>query len=134
MCLDTNDPSAASLATQTLASTLRVRKALITDLEVMLDIGLEAMPMDPQWNWRFPHSSQYPEDTRYFTRQKYREFLEDKTGRWQVMLAEISSDNDVPPVSIAMAVWDIANVNRRGSQRRPKAKGQFSCMPNHRNH
>lgn len=93
------------------------------DLEVMLDIGLSAMPMDPQWNWRFPHRLQFPEDTRHFTRQKYREFLENKTGRWQVMVAEVKPENDVPPVTVAMAIWDVGSIKRRGSQRRWKSKG-----------
>jgi len=88
----------------------------------MLNVGLAAMPSDPQWNWRFPHRHQYPEDTRHFTRQKYREFLEDKTGRWQVMMVEGVSDKDTSPVTMAMAVWDVGSIDRRGSQRRRKSK------------
>lgn len=101
------------------------------DLEVMLDIGLSAMPMDPQWNWRFPHRRQFPEDTRHFTRQKYREFLEDKTGRWQVMVADDKSENDVSLVTVAMAIWDVGSINRRGSQRRRKSKGLLPSLLNH---
>lgn len=129
MCLDTSKPSAASFATKAIALPLTIRKASITDLEVMLDIGLTAMPMDPQWNWRFPHRLQFPEDTRRFTRQKYREFLEDKTGRWQVMVAEIASENDVSPVPGAMAIWDVGSIDRRGSQRRRKSKGMLPGLP-----
>lgn len=125
MCLDTNKSSAASFATKVIASSLIVRRASIIDLEVMLDIGLSAMPMDPQWNWRFPHRLQFPEDTRHFTRQKYREFLEDKTGRWQIMVADIKPENDVATVTVAMSIWDLGSINRRASQRRRKSKGQL---------
>jgi hypothetical protein len=128
MCLDTIEPSAASLATEAIAPILTVRRASIADLEVMLNIGLAAMPMDPQWDWRFPYRLQFPEDTCHFTRQKYREFLEDKTGRWQVIVAEIASENDVSPVTIAMAIWDTGSINRRGSQRRRKQKGWLSSL------
>ncbi|QDS69341.1 hypothetical protein FKW77_003640 [Venturia effusa] len=122
MCLDTNESSAASFATQAIGSSLIVRSASVTDLENMLDIGLSAMPMDPQWNWRFPYRLQFPEDTRRFTRQKYREFLEDKTGRWQVMVADIKLENDKAPVTVAMAIWDMGSINRRASQRRRRSK------------
>jgi hypothetical protein len=124
MCLDTSEHTAASFATEAIAPQLTVRRASITDLEVMLDIGISAMPMDPQWNWRFPHRLQFPEDTRHFTRQKYREFLEDKTGRWQVMLADGVSENGASNVTMAMAVWDVGSTNRRGSQRRRISKGE----------
>lgn len=95
------------------------------DLEAMLEIGLSAMPMDPQWDWRFPHRLQFPEDTRHYTRQKYREFLEDKI-RWQVMVAETKSENDVSPVTVAMAIWDVGSINKRGLQKRRKPSGQLT--------
>lgn len=75
----------------------------MADLDAMVDIALTAMPMDPQWNWRFPYQSEYPEDTRLFTRWKYEEFLQDE-GNWMVILAECEFANQ----PIAMAIWEVS--------------------------
>jgi hypothetical protein len=82
---------------------IRLRQATLADLDAMVDIALTAMPMDPQWNWRFPYQSEYPEDTRLFTRWKYEEFLQDE-GNWMVMLAECEFANQ----PIAMAIWEVS--------------------------
>jgi len=54
----------------------------------MVRIGFEAMPMDPQWNWRFAHRDRFPGDYERGTRETYRGFLENRLGRWHVLLAE----------------------------------------------
>ena len=88
-----------------------IRQANLADLDAMLDIGLTAMPLDPQWNWRFQHRFYFPEDHHKFTENTYREFLENKSGNWLVMLAEIAAEEwpgSLTPV--AFAVWNLANL------------------------
>jgi GNAT superfamily N-acetyltransferase len=98
-----------------------VRLASLADLDAMVDIGLAAMPLDPQWNWRFPHRLAFPDDHRKFTRSTYRYFLENKAGNWVVMLAEIvvpGEQGSVRPA--AFAVWNLANLTsceRSGAHR-----------------
>lgn len=88
-----------------------IRPAGLADLDAMLEIGLAAMPLDPQWNWRFPHRSAFPEDHRKFTRSTYRDFLENKSGNWVVMLAEIAVRGEPGSVSpAAFAVWNLASL------------------------
>lgn len=95
-----------------------LRAASILDLDVMVSIALAAMPLDPQWDYRFPHRRSYPEDTWLFTRRRYREFLENNR-RWWVVLAELAATpqgkpgNRVDhPKAIAFAIWDITHVTQ----------------------
>jgi len=96
-----------------------LREATILDLDVMVSIALAAMPLDPQWDYRFPHRRTYPEDTWLFTRRRYREFLENNR-RWWVVLAELAGGpqqgkpgNPVHhPQTVAFAIWDITHVTQ----------------------
>jgi hypothetical protein len=88
-----------------------IRQAGLADLNAVVDIVLAAMPLDPQWNWRFPHSLDFPEDHRKFTQSTYRHFLENKSGNWVVMLAEIAVQGEPGSVCpAAFAVWNLANL------------------------
>ena len=88
-----------------------IRRASLADLDAMLDIGLAAMPLDPQWNWRFPHRLDFPEDHRKYTQSIYRDFLENKSGNWVVVLAEIAVQDNPGSVSpAAFAVWNLASL------------------------
>jgi hypothetical protein len=91
---------------------ISIRRASRHDLDVIVDVIMAAMPMDPQWNWRFPRWREYPDDTRYFTMLKYDEFLRD-VKNWRVMVAEAEH-----ATVIAVAVWEIGNLYRCGSRRR----------------
>jgi hypothetical protein len=78
----------------------------------MTNIGVTAMPMDPQWDWRFPLRREFPLETYHFTRLKYLEFLQNKSGSWRVMIAEYQPDIHQKPVPIAFAIWDVTNVKK----------------------
>ena len=96
-------PKVRNFAITRTSPAIRIRRATIRDVDVMVNIALEAMPMDPQWNWRFPYWREFPEDIRFFTRRKYEEFLHDQ-GSWMIMLAECD-DVERP---IAMAIWEVS--------------------------
>jgi hypothetical protein len=95
-----------------MASPILVRHAQVSDVDVMTAIGLAAMPMDPQWNWRFPLQHHFPQDTYHFTRSKYLQFLENRDGNWRVMLAEYKPCGQAKSIPIAFAVWDMRNVSK----------------------
>lgn len=88
-----------------------VRNGTLADLDSILDIGLAALPMDPQWNYRFPHRQAFPQDQRDATRKRYLEFLKNSDGRWLVTVAEMLTGNSVAP--IAFAVWNIDNLSEK---------------------
>ncbi|OCL07415.1 hypothetical protein AOQ84DRAFT_295130 [Glonium stellatum] len=97
---------------------ISIRQGSIVDLDAMLDIGLAAFPLDPQWDYRFPHRWTYPRDTRKFTRMRYREFLEGGNGRWVVLFAEcIDPENPLRLKIMAFSVWEIINISNQMFQR-----------------
>ena len=99
-----------------MSSLVVVRQARLSDLDCLTEICLAAMPMDPQWDWRFPFRKDFPEDTFFFTRAKYLEFLENTSGYWRVMVAELQSPSAQAAIPIAFAVWDVRNVKKLQSR------------------
>jgi GNAT superfamily N-acetyltransferase len=100
-----------------------LRNGTLADLDSILDIGLAAMPMDPQWNYRFPHRKAFPQDQRDATRKRYREFLENSHGRWSVTVAVMFKGNRVTPV--AFAVWDIGNLSKETTVPQPQETPRY---------
>ena len=85
----------------------------MSDLDAMVDVGLAALPMDPQWDYRLRYRNQYPEDTRRFTRERLQMFLENEPGKWQVMVAEPPSREDASISKVAaFAVWQLPPVDQ----------------------
>ncbi|OCK79234.1 hypothetical protein K432DRAFT_383259 [Lepidopterella palustris CBS 459.81] len=112
-------------------SQISVRQGSLADLESMLEIGLAALPMDPQWNYRFPYRCIYPNETRKFTRLRFQEFLENKDGRWRVMLAEgEDAQGPIQTRLMAFAVWEIFNWRTLRSEQ--KVTRRSSRRPHHR--
>jgi len=95
-----------------MSSFITMRQASLADVDEMTRIALVAMPMDPQWNWRFPGQDQYPEDTFLHTRAKYQEFLENKDGNWRVMIAELKPTASQKGLIIAFAIWNVTNFRK----------------------
>jgi hypothetical protein len=93
------------------AVALSVRRAGLADLDAMVNIGLNAMPMDPQWNWRFEHRHHFPDDYERCTSDIYRGFLENRLGNWCVLLAEkpVGGIHGVLQ-PVAFAVWNVGNL------------------------
>jgi len=62
--------------------------------------------MDPQWDYRFPHRREYPEDNWKCTRQLMSIFLQKRHLVINVVTSKSNEDdNIVKPV--ALAVWDL---------------------------
>lgn len=100
--------SALSRAQRPTRLAISVRQAGLADLDAMVSIGLKAMPMDPQWNWRFEHRDRFPVDYETNTRDIYRGFLKNLPGNWLVLIAEKPVNGKPRPV--AFAVWNVANL------------------------
>lgn len=83
---------------------VHIRRATLGDLDSILKIGLAAMPLDPQWNWRFSNRFQYPDDHVMHTKATYQSFLENP-ARWRVTVAELRSSSSRPKL-VAFAIWD----------------------------
>ena len=86
---------------------MSIRQADMTDLDAMVDVGLAALPMNPQWDYRLRYRKQYPEDTHKFTRKQFKMFLENEPRTFQVMVAELPSreDSSISKVAAFAAWW-----------------------------
>lgn len=87
---------------------LRIRAATPRDLDAMATIMYQAMPLDPQWDYRFPHRRQFPEDNYGCTRRMLQGMLE-QDGVYYIQVATFPSpclkeDEEVPA---ALAVWQL---------------------------
>ncbi|KAH6971212.1 hypothetical protein BKA56DRAFT_596028 [Ilyonectria sp. MPI-CAGE-AT-0026] len=76
---------------------MTVRPGTLDDLDVLVSLGLAAMPMDPQWDYRYPHRAEYPQEHRECTAQRWERFFhpDPSGGEWAVYLVDyLPQDRD----------------------------------------
>ncbi|KAI4859664.1 hypothetical protein F4820DRAFT_155562 [Hypoxylon rubiginosum] len=83
---------------------LALRAATLDDLEDIATVAQEGFPDDPEFNYRFPHRHDYPEDNRKWILQEYREYLE-QPDKYAVNIVTASDNDDR---AIALSVWDLS--------------------------
>ena len=113
------NPCLCGLATSVLhlAIQMFLRRATESDLNAITDIALAALPMDPQWPYRFPYSGHFPQDHYVCTRIRYKEYLDNVArGVFTIVLAEAPSREDVTVTKpIAFAIWQMPGFHIKGS-------------------
>lgn len=86
---------------------LRIRAALPCDVDALAAIIHYAMPLDPQWDYRFPLRKQYPQDNYGYTRHMMKSFLEAQGIVVNVVTFPapgLPAEDEVPA---ALAVWEV---------------------------
>lgn len=86
---------------------LRVRAATAHDLSAMATIVYEAMPSDPQWNYRFPLRKRFPEDNYGCTRQMLKSMFEDDGFYINVVTFPSPCLHEDEEIPAAVAVWEV---------------------------
>ncbi|KAL2258261.1 hypothetical protein VTK26DRAFT_8513 [Humicola hyalothermophila] len=89
------------------------RLALPDDIEAVTRVIIETMPLDPQWDYRFPYRHDYPEDHYKYTKMLFEYFLDPAYDDWVVMVVEDSFEPGGPPEVVAFGVWDVSYANKR---------------------
>jgi len=109
---------------------IRVRTAGLADVENVLKVVMEAMPYDPQWNYRFPYRHLFPEDHYKYNRMLYEQFTDPANDDWRVVVAEATSPDNRQTEIVASSVWDVSYINKRryGSLYQPQ-NGNFLKSP-----
>jgi hypothetical protein len=124
-----NRPNFISSYPTVFARFMTLRQATTKDLDALRDIALAAMPLDPQWNYRFPRRKDYPQDTSYWTRRQYENYFESTKLKYCVMVITVNTDGDEcnPPISkpVALAVWDITSVSEHDPVTNGKKKRKY---------
>jgi hypothetical protein len=88
---------------------ITIRQAEKSDLEAVSTIALASLPLDPQWDYRFPHAAAFPEDHQKFTRIRYSEYFENQErGGCLIMIAELPLiENPTISKAISFAIWQL---------------------------
>jgi hypothetical protein len=92
---------------------MKPRLALPADIDAVTNVILNAMPLDPQWDYRFPYRDQYPKDHYKFTRMLFEYFLDPSYDDWLVMVVEDTLRPGQPAEVVSFGVWDISYLNKR---------------------
>ena len=108
-------------------ATTKIRDATLADLDSVVDVVLSAMPLDPQWNYRFAYREQYLEHHLKYTKLLFQYFIQESYDDWHVMVAESAAGDDITVTKIvAFAVWDVSYVNKRKHGPTYKAQNRSS--------
>ncbi|KAK0714706.1 hypothetical protein B0H67DRAFT_220147 [Lasiosphaeris hirsuta] len=94
---------------------MKPRLGLPSDAEAVTKVIIETMPLDPQWNYRFPLRLKFPDDHYKYTRMLIEYFLDPAYDDWLVMVVEDSLDPHSPEDAtiVAFGVWDVSYLNKR---------------------
>jgi hypothetical protein len=91
---------------------MKPRLGLPTDVEAVTDVIIRTMPLDPQWDYRFPYRHQYPDDHYKYTKMLFEYFLDPLYDDWLVMVVEDSLEPGGPIEVVSFGVWDVSYVNK----------------------
>jgi len=108
-------------------SRISIRKATDSDLEALTWIGISAFPHEPQWPYRYPNATEYPEEHIRYTRMRYSEWLlSSAAGHCVIMVAEVPSrDDETQPMVISMSIWRIPQVGESARDKMKPPKPDF---------
>ncbi|KAK4238563.1 hypothetical protein C8A03DRAFT_33442 [Achaetomium macrosporum] len=71
------------------------------------------MPLDPQWDYRFPYRHLYPADHYKYTRMLFECFLDPSYDDWLVTVVEDSFEPGGETSVVSFGVWDVSYINKR---------------------
>lgn len=86
-------------------ATMRIRPATLRDVDSIATIMYEAMPLDPQWDYRFPRRKDFPQDNYGYTRLSMKTMVEDKSNIVDVVTFPSPGLPEEDEVPAALAVW-----------------------------
>jgi len=90
-----------------------MRRATVEDLDDLTDIMCSAMPMDPQWDYRFPRRQEFPEDNRSCTRKMMESLVNDDENSHTVVrvITMPCGEEGRRSKAVAVAVWRLQFFN-----------------------
>ena len=83
------------------------------DVDAVTNVMINTMPLDPQWDYRFAHRHEYPEDHYKYTRMTVEYFLDPSYDDWLVMVVEDSPKPGGPQQIVSFGVWNVSYINKR---------------------
>jgi hypothetical protein len=109
-----------------------MRRASAEDLDDLTDIMCSAMPMDPQWNYRFPRRREFPEDHWRCTRKMMEDLINDDDHSHTVVrvITIPCGEEGRGSKAVALAVWelqffDVLDLGKKGIEIRSSLSNLF---------
>lgn len=93
---------------------LTLRQATADDIDDLTDLSCAALPLDPQWDYRFPRRKEYPEDNWKCTRSTYQTFMETPGYLINIITIPAEKDGGLVQRAVALAVWVLPEEERKG--------------------
>lgn len=106
---------------------MKPRLGLPSDVEAVTNVIINTMPLDPQWDYRFPYRHQYPEDHYKYTKMLFEYFLDPAFDDWLVMVVEDCLQPGGPTQVVSFSVWNVSYINKRryGAGYQPQDRKSF---------
>jgi hypothetical protein len=131
---------------KTTAVMVRVRLAKPADVDKITKVVLQAMPFDPQWDYRFRYRLKFPDDHYKYTRMLYEQFADPANDDWRLLVVELDPEEKrqqgfikwIPSLTkwrpglpattterseiVAFSVWNVSYINKKkyGSSYQPQ--------------
>ena len=67
----------------------RVRLATPADVDDVTKVAIQAIPFDPQWNYRYPYREDFPGDLYKYTKMLYDQFANIENNDWRLVVVEL---------------------------------------------
>jgi len=91
---------------------LQPRLGRSSDIDAVTNVFVRAMPLDPQWEYRFPLRDVYPEDHYKYSKMLIERFLKDDD--WSLIVTEDSLEpGSGEKMVVAFAVLNVSYKNKR---------------------
>ncbi len=95
-----------------MANLIQPRLARSSDIDAVTNVFVSAMPLDPQWEYRFPLRGDYPEDHYKYSKMLINCFLE--YDDWILVVTEDSREpGSEEKIVVAFAVLNVSYKNKR---------------------
>jgi len=114
-----------------LVGAMRPRLGVPSDADALTEVIIRTMPLDPQWDYRFPYRHEFPEDHYKYTKMLFEYFLDPAFDDWLVMVVEDSLEPGGELSIVAFGVWDVSYRNKRihGPSYKPQDRKSYLCFP-----
>ena len=86
---------------------LNLRPATPQDINALANIIYSAMPMDPQWDYRFVNRKKFPQDNFASSRNMFKSMLKEEGVAINVVTFSTPCETEVEWTPQALAVWEI---------------------------
>ncbi|KAL2256919.1 hypothetical protein VTK26DRAFT_924 [Humicola hyalothermophila] len=92
---------------------MKLRLGCPDDADAVTGVIIKAMPLDLQWDYRFPYRYEYPGDYYKYTKMLFEYFLDLSYNDWLVIVVEDLLEPGALLELVSFGVWNVSYANKR---------------------